>query len=244
MCGRFVQAQPHHELASILDAVLDDTIDFPPARFNIAPSSQVTVLLDKNEQRMLSCATWGLIPSWAKDPSIGQRLSNARVETVWEKPSFREAIRSSRIVVPVDGFFEWSPARQDGPKNSNGKPAKEPHYFSRRDGTTMLLAGIASHWRDPIDPSSQRSTVCLLTTVANETMEPIHHRMPVIVEEIDVDQWLTADNNDAKEELQRLFAPAGNDVIQQRVVNISVNNARNEGKHLLDQVDETPTTLF
>jgi putative SOS response-associated peptidase YedK len=147
-------------------------------------------------------------------------------------------------VVPVDGFFEWSPARQDGPKNPNGKPAKEPHYFSRRDGTTMLLAGIASHWRDPIDPSSQRSTVCLLTTVANETMEPIHHRMPVIVEEIDVDQWLTADNNDAKEELQRLFAPAGNDVIQQRVVNISVNNARNEGKHLLDQVDETPTTLF
>ena len=244
MCGRFVQAQPHHELASILDAVLDAVVDLPPARFNIAPSSQVAMLVDKGEQRMLTSATWGLIPSWAKDPSIGQKLSNARAETVWEKPSFRSAIRSSRVVVPVDGFYEWSPARADGPKAANGKPAKEPHYFSRRDGSTMLLAGISSQWRDPNNPSDQRSTVCLLTTAANETMEPIHHRMPVILENVDIEHWLTADENDAEEELQTLLAPAGNDVLHQRIVNIAVNNARNEGQHLLDEVDETPTTLF
>jgi putative SOS response-associated peptidase YedK len=244
MCGRFVQARPPHELAVFLDAVVDDTVSSSPARFNIAPSASVTVLDEVNERRVLASSIWGLIPSWAKDPSIGQKLSNARSETVWEKPSFKSAIRSSRVIVPVEGFYEWSPARKDGPRGSSGRPLKEPHYFSRQDGEPMLLAGISSRWQNPLDGSDQRSTVCLLTTSANKTMEPIHHRMPVILKTDDIEHWLTATKEDAETELSELLRPCADHVLHERVVSTDVNNARNEGVHLLDEVDDTPSTLF
>ena len=244
MCGRFVQARPSHELASLFDASIDDNSTEPAARFNIAPSANVIVLEERHEERILTSSLWGLIPSWAKDPSIGQKLSNARSETVWEKPSFRSAIRSSRVIVPVDGFFEWSPARKDGPRGSTGRPLKEPHFFSRRDGESMLLAGISSRWQNPLDASDQRSTMCLLTTSANRTMSPVHHRMPVVLETEDVEHWLTATKEDSEAELSALLRPCADHVLHQRVVSTEINNARNEGAHLLNEIDNGPSTLF
>ena len=244
MCGRFVQARPSHELAAVLDAVIEENVHLSGARFNIAPSATITILNERNEQRVLGSSIWGLIPSWAKDPSIGQKLSNARSETVWEKPSFRSSIRSSRVVVPVDGFYEWSPARKDGPRGSSGRPLKEPHYFSRQDGETMLLAGISARWQNPLDPTDERSTVCLLTTSANATMAPIHHRMPVILQVDDVEHWLTASKEDSQDELTELLRPCPDDVLHERIVSTEVNNARNEGEHLLNAIDDTPSTLF
>jgi putative SOS response-associated peptidase YedK len=244
MCGRFVQSRPSHELVSVLHAVIDDSVRLSGSRFNIAPSAVVTTLSERNEQRILGSSIWGLIPSWAKDPTIGQKLSNARSETVWEKPSFRSAIRSSRVVVPVDGFYEWSPARKDGPRGASGRPLKEPHYFSRQDGATMLLAGISAQWQNPFDASDQRSTMCLLTTAANGTMAPIHHRMPVILHAADIEHWLNASKEDSQDELAGLLRPCPDDVLHERIVSTEVNNARNEGEHLLNAIDDTPSTLF
>ncbi len=106
------------------------------------------------------------------------------------------------------------------------------------------MAGISSQWQNPLDRSDQRSTVCLLTTSANTTMKPIHHRMPVILETDDIEHWLTASKQDAEAELSELLRPCADHVLQERVVSTDVNNARNEGEHLLDEVDDTPSTLF
>lgn len=244
MCGRFVQAQPLHELSTFLSAAVDEATNTLPPRFNIAPSAIVTALTDLDDTRRLVPHIWGLIPSWAKDPAIGLKLSNARAETVWEKPSFRSSIRSSRVVVPIDGFYEWSPAQAGGPRGINGKPLKEPHYFTRRDGSPLLLAAISSTWRNPLEPADERRTVCLLTTGANATMAPIHHRMPVILERNELEHWLTASSEDAQDELDYLLRPCTENVLQERTVSTEVNNARNEGAHLLAEVDDTPTTLF
>lgn len=243
MCGRFVQADSLQQLSTLLDVALDE-LSPPEARYNIAPAAHVVALCDRNEYLTLAQYEWGLIPSWSRDPSIGQRLTNARAETVWEKPSFRSSIRSSRVVVPADGFFEWSPARSDGPRGKNGKPVKEPHYFSRSDGQPMLLGGISSVWSNPADPDDIRQTLCLLTTAANTTMQPIHHRMPVIIDSNDVEQWLTTPERDAHEALDHVLSPASEDVLVEHVVSTEVNNSRNDGRHLIAAANERPTTLF
>ncbi|MEG3598942.1 MAG: SOS response-associated peptidase [Actinomycetota bacterium] len=243
MCGRFVQADSLKQLSTLLD-VTHDELSPPEARYNIAPAAQVVALCDRDERVTLAKFEWGLIPSWSKDPSVGQRLTNARAETVWEKPSFRSSIRSSRVVVPADGFFEWSPARRDGPRGRNGRPVKEPHYFTRGDGQPMLLGGISSEWTNPMDADDIRQTLCLLTTAANTTMQAIHHRMPVIIESNDVEQWLTTPERDAHEALDHVLSPASDDVLVEHVVSAEVNNSRNEGEHLIAAVDEGPTTLF
>ena len=243
MCGRFVQADSLQQLSTLFDVTLDE-LSAPEARYNIAPAADVVALCDRNEHLTLARFGWGLIPSWSKDPSIAQRLTNARVETVWEKPSFRSAIRSSRVVVPADGFFEWSPARRDGPRAKNGRPVKEPHYFTRGDGQPMLLGAISTLWSNPRDADDIRQTLCLLTTAANTTMQPIHHRMPVIIESDDVEQWLTTSEGSAREALDHVLSPASEDVLVEHVVSTEVNKSRNEGKHLISAADESPTTLF
>ena len=243
MCGRFVQADSLHQLSTLLDATFG-VLSPPEARYNIAPAAYVVALCDRSEHLTLAQFEWGLIPSWSKDPSIGQRLTNARAETVWEKPSFQTSIRSSRVVVPADGFFEWSPARRDGPRGRNDKPVREPHYFTRGDGQPLLLGGISSAWRNPLDADDIRQTLCLLTTAANATMQPIHHRMPVIIEANGVEQWLLTSEHDARDALDHSLSPASEDVLVEHVVSTEVNNSRNEGKHLIARVDESPTTLF
>ena len=243
MCGRFVQADSLQQLSTLLD-VTHDELSPLEARYNIAPAAQVVALCDRDERVTLAKFEWGLIPSWSKDPSVGQRLTNARAETVWEKPSFRSSIRLSRVVVPADGFFEWSPARRDGPRGRNGRPVKEPHYFTRGDGQPMLLGGISSEWINPMDADDIRQTLCLLTTAANTTMQAIHHRMPVIIESNDVEQWLTTPERDAREALDHVLRPASEDVLVEHVVSTEVNNSRNEGEHLIAAADESPNTLF
>jgi len=244
MCGRFVQAGSLQQLSTLLNVAVDDLSATPEARYNIAPAARVAALCDRNDHLTVAQFEWGLIPSWSKDPSIGQRLVNARAETVWEKPSFRASIRSSRVVVPADGFFEWSSARRDGPRGRNGNPVREPHYFTRGDEQPVLIGGISSLWRNPADAEDIRHTLCLLTTAANPTMQPIHHRMPVIIEASGVEQWLLTSEHDAREALDHVLTPASEDVLVEHVVSTEVNNSRNEGEHLIAPTDESPTTLF
>lgn len=233
-------------LAEILGAAVDPDDD-PHPRWNIAPSSDLTTLeLDGDGRRILTRRRWGLVPHWANDPSIGSRLGNARSETAWDKPSFRDAMRRGRCIVPIDGFYEWAPATPDGPRTSSGRPAKRPHLFRSADGSPLLLVAIGTRWRDSSRPDGLRlSTVCLLTTDANATMAPIHDRMPVIVDPADVDAWLDAPPGEAREMLDGLLAPAPADRLVEHEVSIAVNDARREGPDLIEQVsDPGPGTLF
>jgi putative SOS response-associated peptidase YedK len=172
MCGRFALAAPRAELISRFD--LTEYAHLSP-RYNIPPGSDIPVVQRAPEgHRVLRMMRWGLVPSWAKDPGIGARLNNARGETVAEKPSFRSAFKYRRCLVPASGFFEWA---KDG-------QIKQPYYISLKSGGPMAMAGLWESWKPPEGPMLH--TVCIITTRANELMEPIHDRMPVI---ISPDRW-------------------------------------------------------
>lgn len=177
MCGRFAQKETPQRLADYFRAAC--TVDFEP-RYNIAPSAKiVTVTADRNERRHLNRMKWGLIPAWSKDPSIGNKLANARCETVAEKPSFRSAFKYRRCLIPASGFYEW--------KTEAGK--KHPWYISFRSGEPLAMAGLWETWQpegaDPVE------TCCIITTGPNELMKTIHDRMPVILDSSQWDQWLS-----------------------------------------------------
>lgn len=183
MCGRFTLRDPAI-LAERFQAQLDVEGELP-ARFNIAPTQTVPIVVDDPAGRRIQLARWGLIPSWAKDPGVGARLINARAETLAEKPSFRAALRSRRCLVPADGFFEWQKVA--------GRST--PFFIHRRDHGLFAFAGLYEHWRDP---SGQSITSCtIITTEPNATLAAggpggsrIHDRMPAILPPEDEGQWL------------------------------------------------------
>ena len=167
MCGRFALKSPPAELVTRFG--LDECADYSP-RYNIPPGTDIPVIRQSPEgRRVLYLLRWGLVPHWAKDPSIGVKLNNARGESVAEKPSFKQAFMRRRCLIPADGFYEWK---------TEGK-TKQPYYFSLKSGEPMAMAGLWESWKAP-DGSVLRTT-CVITTRANALMEPIHERMPVIV---------------------------------------------------------------
>lgn len=149
-------------------------------RYNIAPSQPVAAARQNRDtqQRELVHFHWGLIPSWAKDPAIGYKMINARSETVAEKPSFRNALKYRRCLVPASGFYEWQKV---------GK-GKQPHYIQLMDGEPFAIAGLWEHWQSA--DGSEIESVTLLTTSPNEVMRPLHDRMPVILHPDDYTLWL------------------------------------------------------
>jgi putative SOS response-associated peptidase YedK len=168
-------------------------------RYNIAPTQVVPVVRigAQGEHREVALMKWGLIPSWAKDAKIGNRMINARAETAVEKPAFRGAFKKRRCLVPADGFYEWM-------KAENGR--KIPHLIRRRDGKPLAFAGLWETWHDQ---SAQQpiETFTILTTRANEVVRPIHDRMPVIVSPCDYETWLDVHEQDA-EKLAEILKPA------------------------------------
>ena len=174
-------AAPRSELISRFE--LSECADFSP-RYNIPPGTDIPVIqVDGEGYRVLRMLRWGLVPSWAKDPSIGARLNNARGETVAEKPSFRSAFKYRRCLVPASGFFEWAKTGQ----------MKQPYYISLKSGESMAMAGL---WECRVTPEGvPLQTVCIITTRANELMEPIHDRMPVIISPDHWKGWLSTPAN-------------------------------------------------
>lgn len=174
MCGRFTLRQPEL-LEARFQATLAIDGDLPP-RYNVAPTQPVPIVVAADDGRRIQLARWGLIPSWAQDPSIGNRLINARAETLAEKPSFRSALRARRCLVPADGFFEWQQAGR----------GKTPYFIHRPDDGLFAFAGLYEHWRDP---AGRQVTSCtIITTTPNAVMQgggaghtPIHDRMPAIL---------------------------------------------------------------
>ena len=177
MCGRFTLFEPDKILAREFGIS-----DFPPRspRYNIAPSQPVAAVraAPAGTGRELALLRWGLIPSWSKDPAIGNRLINARAETAREKPSFRNAFRRHRCLIPANGFYEWQ-RRERG---------KQPYFVRMRDGRLFAFAGLWDRWENPGKDVIETCTI--LTTTANAILAPIHDRMPVILPAGEYDRWL------------------------------------------------------
>lgn len=215
MCGRFAFYSPSEATAALFG--VDGSVAVEP-RYNIAPTQFIAAIReDEDRTRELVMLRWGLVPFWARDPAIGNRMINARAETVAEKPSYRAAFRHRRCIVLADGFYEW---RKEG-------DAKTPYFISLASGEPFGLAGLWENWKDK-DSDASLQTTTLITTAANEFMTPLHHRMPVIVHPDSANDWLSG----AADFLQQAAnnAPA----LQAWPVDRRVNNARNEGAELID----------
>ena len=219
MCGRFTQQRPSAELAALFDA--EPIHDDPGGHFNVAPTDHATVVVERAERRALTSYSWGLIPSWAKDPRIASRLFNARAETVATSAAFRASFRARRCIVPVDGFYEW---RRDGSR-------RQPFLVRRTDGAPLALAGLWSAWHDPATAVVRR-TFTILTTTPNELMATLHDRMPVILEPDAWARWLDTRLADVGE-LQGLLGPAPVGPLEVYPVRPLVNNVRNDGPELV-----------
>lgn len=217
MCGRY--ALHAHPDVIALQFGLAQIADFAP-RYNIAPSSDVLVVREDGERgRHADLCRWGLIPAWAKDPAIGNKLANARGETVAEKPSFRNAFRRGRCLVPASGFYEWQAVA--------GK--KQPYYIRPKGDGLFGLAGISEVWNGPQGPLR---TVSLITTEPNQLMRGIHDRMPVIVPPADYAAWLDPGQRDPAK-LGEFIRPYPAERMQACPVDRAVSNARNQGPELI-----------
>ena len=220
MCGRYTLTADSESLQQAFD--LDIVDGWRQPRYNIAPSQQVAAITDR-EPRKLSFLKWGLVPSWAKDPKIGNRMINARAETAPQKPSFRTAFKRRRCLIPADGYYEW--VKRDG--------LKAPMYIQRDDREIFAFAGLWENWKQA--DGSWLSTCAILTKDANDFIRPMHHRMTVIVEPEDYELWLSGRELTPDEWLPLL---AGSDAAQFRAWEVSreVNRPINDNPTLIQPV--------
>lgn len=216
MCGRYVLSAPRAQVVEHFG--LDECVDFAP-RYNIPPGTDIPAIRRSPEGwRVLHLLRWGLVPHWAKDAAIGAKLNNARGESVAEKPSFRDAFRRRRCLIPASGFYEWQ-ARADG---------KQPYYVSLASGAPMALGGLWESWRTP-DGGILR-TACIITTGPNETMAPIHDRMPVIVPRERWGDWLAG----PAEAVAELIAPYRAEAMQAWPVSRRVSRTQDDDAALTE----------
>ena len=219
MCGRFtLTANP----AEIQDTFSD--FNFPAQfapRFNIAPTQPV-LAIPNDDKLTADFFVWGLIPMWAKDPSIGNRLINARGETLAEKPSFRGSYRHKRCLILADGFYEW--------KSLAGKKSKTPYFIHMQNRKPFALAGLWDHWESP-DGSSIK-TCTIITTTPNELMASIHDRMPVIIHPRDYKKWLDSAPQ-TPENLQPLIKPYPAEAMSAYAVSTMVNKPAYDAPELV-----------
>jgi putative SOS response-associated peptidase YedK len=228
VCGRFTQERATSELAEIFGA--EDRIDLPGERFNVAPTDPAAVVVQREDHRAITAFRWGLIPHWSETAKTGNRMFNARAESIDRNPAFRYAFGKRRCLVPVDAFYEW---RREG-------DARLPYAVVREDRKPMALAGLWAGWQDP-DTGEVIRSFTIVTTSPNELMRPIHNRMPVVVPESAWDRWLdpTLTKPSDLAELHGLLAPAEDDGLEAYRVSPRVNSVRNDGPELVAPVDAT-----
>jgi putative SOS response-associated peptidase YedK len=232
MCGRFVASSPPDQIAAFFGAEL--AVESLGENFNVAPTHDVYGVVARHDGApQLEAFHWGLIPSWAKDRKIASRMINARSETLAEKPAFKGLLKKKRLILPMNGFYEWRAAAPDGPVNAKGKPVKQPVFISRADGHLMAVAGLWTAWKDPSDPDGRwLHTATIITTGANDQMASIHDRMPVFVPADRWSDWLDPSNDDV-ESWNSLFVARNNGILRMFDVSAEVNSVRNNDKSLL-----------
>jgi putative SOS response-associated peptidase YedK len=219
MCGRFSQRSPSKKIAKKFEVE-----EVPPLleRFNVAPSHKVLGIRETEGVREATFFKWGLVPRWADDPSIGNKLINARSETAAEKPSFREAFARRRCLVPADGFFEWARRGE----------RKRPYYFRMRDSEPFAIAALWERWEGG---DGLLETCTLLTTVANAPLSGIHDRMPVILRPEDYGLWLDREVQ-RPEALRPLLRPYPGEEMEFYPVSPIVNSPANDGPRCVEPI--------
>ncbi|MHC4294651.1 MAG: SOS response-associated peptidase [Planctomycetota bacterium] len=229
MCGRFALKTP---TASLREVMHFDNTPRCDRRYNIAPSQQILIVRNDQGRRIAEMMHWGLIPSWAKDPEIGNRMINARAESLAEKPAFRDSFRRRRCLIPADGFYEWQ-ARKDA--------RKQPYFIRTINGEVMALAGIWDSWRSP---AGEEIRSCAIVTVdAVSVVADIHKRMPAIIHPSSYDLWL--DPAAAPDQLQELLRPPENIDLQSYPVDRKVNAPETDSPDCIAPIEsQQPPGLF
>lgn len=244
MCGRFVSSTPPDQLARYFDVeeVPEQLLDRGP-NYNTAPTTGIFVVRSDGSTRRLDAFRWGLVPFWAKDVSVGNRMINARAETVAEKSAYRKALVRRRCIVPADGFYEW--------KKEPGSKKKQPYFIHRPDGEPYAFAGLWEEWKGPkgksadepatpdLPPGEPLRSCTIITTAANEKMTELHDRMPVILPRSAWDDWLSPEVDDV-ELLGKFLVPAPSELIAFHPVSTEVNNVRNKGEQLVEPAPIDP----
>ena len=226
MCGRFTLTTPDlQSLAAGLDLPPEAFAEasFEP-RYNIAPTDQHLIVRIENEDFRALNAKWGLVNVWAKDAKGAARQINARVETAHSRNAFKDAFRKRRCVVPADGYYEWT-----GPKE-----VRQPHWFHREDRKPFLMAGLYESWSP--EPGQPQRTFTIITTDSNETVAPIHDRMPVVLPDERLEAWLTRDEDDI-DKLRELLVPAPNDLLVPLAVSPRANSVKNDDPSVLESAE-------
>src|SRR5829696_399567 len=222
MCGRFTQKRPTSEIAAIFEA--EDLADDPGGRYNVAPTDDASVVVQRADRRAVVSYRWGLIPGWSDDPKIASRTFNARAETVMTNPVFRDAFRRRRCLVPVDGFYEWV---RDG-------SARRPMRIHDPADAPLALAGLWTGRQDA-ETGDWRRTFTIVTTRPNAFMAPIHDRMPVVVPRDAWAGWLDPAPA-GRDELRALLEPRDDWALAAYPVPPLVNNVRNNGPELIKRL--------
>jgi putative SOS response-associated peptidase YedK len=247
MCGRYASSRKPADLVEEFEIRTSKVDEALAPDYNVAPTKPVYAVMERSPsprdaeepeppERQLRVLTWGLVPSWAKDPSIGNRMINARMETVAEKPAYKRAFASRRCLLPADGYFEWYPTQVKG---KSGKPLKQPFFIHPTDGGVLAMAGLYEIWRDPDrsddDPDRFRWTCTVLTTEAEDAVGHIHDRMPLMVERDRWGAWLDP-RASARDDLLSLLVPAAPGRLEAFPVSTDVNNVRNNGPSLVEPI--------
>ena len=230
MCGRFVASSPPADIAAYfgVDDVAESLLE---PNYNVAPTNDVYVVYEDGGARRLDPFHWGFVPSWAKDLSVGNRMINARAETVATKGAFKSSLAKRRCILPVDGFYEW--------KKIPGQKTKQPYFIHRPDGEPFAFGGLWTQWHGP-DKSGDEITVrstTIITGEPNEKMSEIHDRMPLILPAGAWDDWLDPGLTDL-DVIGKFLVPAPSELIAFHPVSTEVNNVRNRGQHLIDEIDQ------
>ncbi|MEU6138466.1 SOS response-associated peptidase [Nocardioides sp. NPDC047086] len=248
MCGRYASSRQPDELAEEFE--IDELRLQEPLTesYNVAPTDDVYAVLerppntspraplrqgeeDTSSERQLRSVRWGLVPSWAKDVKIGNRMINARMETVGDKPAYRRAFAKRRCLLPADGYFEWYATEA---KDAKGKPRKQPYFITPKDGGVLAMAGLYELWPDPAkaedDPGRWLWSCTVITTEAEDSLGRIHDRMPLMVERERWDQWLDPTRPGDLD----LLTPAAPGRLEAYPVSTLVSNVRNNGRELVE----------
>ena len=228
MCGRYVSVSSSTILAERFAVETVRVPDEAEPDYNVTPRAEVPVVAESStDGRVLDRVRWGLVPSWAKDLKIGDRLINARAESVATSNAFKRAFARRRCIVPADGFYEWQKIEK--------RRAKQPWFVRRRDGEPIAFAGLWEIWHDPKegDDAPRIRSCVIITTEPNALMAPIHDRMPVVLPESAWDTWLDRENHDV-DALQKLLVPAPSEEFEAWPVSLLVNKPENNGPELID----------
>jgi len=222
MCGRFSLVDPGEVLRELEPEIIECDLSRP--RYNIAPTQEIPALIMRDGKRVLVDLKWGLVPAWAKDPTIGNRMINARAETLAQKPTFKNAFRKTRCLIPADGFYEWR-------KQPSGK---QPMWIRVEQGKPFAFAGLYDIWH--AGEGDEIASCTIITTTPNELMQTIHDRMPVILPRDNYPYWLNP-KTAGTTELMAMLQPYDAKRMQAHVVSTHINSPKNDDPRCIEILD-------